>query len=1038
MTGAEQREAQPGEAHAVADWPVRALLGGLLVSVIELGFALSGNTWSLFLGNAERDAYVGLALLTGVCASTLVFGLGVLLRRVSADPVWRGWLMGGLAFAACLVLLYLLSDGRRVRDSALRLPVVALLAGGAGVLVTKASPWLEARARGGGSVALAVLFTALSCGAAAADATLLLRLYPAFHVALAVLVVLGASLAAWQLPVRLARLRQHARFRGAVRGVTVILVLAVVATPLALQRATLAPNLAFVVADYTSVTGKLLQLALRAQSEAMPEGHAAGSSDGDAEPATQGGVETRSGLRLESRNVLLITVDALRADRIGGGRGLTPNLDRLAAESAVFSHAYTPTPHTSYALSSMLTGKYLRPVLELPNAPTEHVALPELLRRYGMRTAAFYPPAIFFVDAHRFEALRAGRFGFEYQKEMFASAHARVPQLREYLESVDAEQGPQREVFAWVHLFEPHEPYEPNPRFARGESAEQRYDGEVAAVDDAIQQLVRVFREHRPGATVVISADHGEEFGDHGGLYHGSTLYEEQVRIPLIWSTPGLVPARAIAAPVELVDIATTLLAALAIPRDARMRGDDLGPLLVHGEGGPAYAFAEVGDARMVTDGTHKAICESDTNRCQLYDLGADPEERRNLAGEDPVTLLRLREELGRFVGSIPRVEALALVGQQGWPEALARAELGDATAAPELVPLLGDQRSAVRAAAARLLGRLRHAPALGTLVRLRDQDADVEVRDEAALASLALGDASSADAVRAMAARDGVTLPLQRRAALALGERGDASLARVLDTWAADEGAGEDARSHVIELLGTLRYAGSVPTLVALLEDVRLGPAAALALGAIGDRRAIAPLRQRLRGERYLSARAAEAAALVQLGDRAVASEIMRFLGMEQPLPGGVELLVRLGTLARPSGRGLRLSSSPQALEGAWSCTAETCAAPNGGRVNLPPSGAPRGEVQVVCAVDSPAGGSVQLGGSAQPVRAGRAQVAVRVTGPLLALAIETSPDLTLSACVVVPARPELPPPPPEPYEADESAAGADADAGVAPTAER
>ena len=91
-----------------------------------------------------------------------------------------------------------------------------------------------------------------------------------------------------------------------------------------------------------------------------------------------------------------------------------------------------------------------------------------------------------------------------------------------------------------------------------------------------------------------------------------------------------------------------------------------------------------------------------------------------------------------------------------------------------------------------------------------------------------------------------------------------------------------------------------------------------------------------------------------------------------------------------------------------------------------------------MVCAVDSPAGGSVQLGGSAQPVRAGRAQVAVRVTGPLLALAIETSPDLTLSACVVVPARPELPPPPPEPYEADESAAGADADAGVAPTAER
>jgi hypothetical protein len=200
MSGAEQRQVQPGEPRTVGDWPVRALLAGLLVSVIELGVALSGNTWTLFLGNAERHAYVGLALLTGVGTCTLVFGLGVLLRRVSADPVWRARLLGGLTLAVCLVVLYLLSDGRRVRDSALRWPVVALLAGGAGVVVVKASPWLEARARSGGSLALAGLFTALSCGAAAADATLLLRLYPAFHVALAVLVVLGASLAAWQLP----------------------------------------------------------------------------------------------------------------------------------------------------------------------------------------------------------------------------------------------------------------------------------------------------------------------------------------------------------------------------------------------------------------------------------------------------------------------------------------------------------------------------------------------------------------------------------------------------------------------------------------------------------------------------------------------------------------------------------------------------------------------------------------------------------------------------------------------------------------------
>src|SRR5690606_30494727 len=121
---------------------------------------------------------------------------------------------------------------------------------------------------------------------------------------------------------------------------------------------------------------------------------------------------------------LLVTVDTLRADRLGayGGRDLTPSMDALAAEGRVFGRAYTPTPHTSYALSSLLTGKYLRPVLELSRAPTDHPTLPDLLRRYGYRTAAFYPPAIFFVDAARFEALEARGFGFEYRKAMFAPA----------------------------------------------------------------------------------------------------------------------------------------------------------------------------------------------------------------------------------------------------------------------------------------------------------------------------------------------------------------------------------------------------------------------------------------------------------------------------------------------------------------------------------------------------------------------------------------------------------------------------------------
>ena len=117
-------------------------------------------------------------------------------------------------------------------------------------------------------------------------------------------------------------------------------------------------------------------------------------------------------------------------------------------------------------------------------------------------------------------------FGFEYQKRMYASALERVGQLRDYLAQVDAG----HPLFVWVHLFEPHEPYDPPAELIREDSARGRYDGEVALCDRAIGELVRTFRAARPGGTVIVTADHGEEFGEHGGSYHGTTLFEEQAR----------------------------------------------------------------------------------------------------------------------------------------------------------------------------------------------------------------------------------------------------------------------------------------------------------------------------------------------------------------------------------------------------------------------------------------------------------------------------------------------------------------------------
>ena len=282
------------------------------------------------------------------------------------------------------------------------------------------------------------------------------------------------------------------------------------------------------------------------------------------------------GINLQDRDVLLITVDALRADMLSayGGHGRHASARSDGRESVVFRRAYTPAPHTSYALASLLTAKFMKPVLELPGAERDHPTLPDLLRRYGYRTAAFYPPAIFFVDGSNFDTLRERGFGFEYRKEMFASAKQRVGAVGSLFA-----RGRSRDIrCSFGCTSSSHtSPTSRDAEFASGDSPRARYEGEVRMCDRGIGELTRAFRAARPGGTVIVTADHGEEFGEHGGSYHGTTLYDEQVRVPLLWSSPGETVAGVSEVPVELVDIGTTLLSAAGVPREVRMRGDDLG-----------------------------------------------------------------------------------------------------------------------------------------------------------------------------------------------------------------------------------------------------------------------------------------------------------------------------------------------------------------------------------------------------------------------------------------------------------------------------
>src|SRR5439155_6197122 len=197
---------------------------------------------------------------------------------------------------------------------------------------------------------------------------------------------------------------------------------------------------------------------------------------------TDGGDEARADGRLEvdwrDHDILLVTVDALRADHVGAygyDRPTTPNLDRLARQGAMFLRAYCPTPHTSYSMTSMMTGKTLRPLLS-QGLGLDSDTFAGILRTYGYRTAAFYPPAVFFIDEELFVPFRDRKLDFEYARVEFADPHERARAVRGYLET----QPQDHRVFLWVHLFEPHEPYVLHPEHAFGERDIDRYDSEVA------------------------------------------------------------------------------------------------------------------------------------------------------------------------------------------------------------------------------------------------------------------------------------------------------------------------------------------------------------------------------------------------------------------------------------------------------------------------------------------------------------------------------------------------------------------------------
>jgi len=373
-----------------------------------------------------------------------------------------------------------------------------------------------------------------------------------------------------------------------------------------------------------------------------------------------------AGGRTGRYNVLLLTVDTLRADHLGCygySRASTPHMDHLAAEGVLFERAETAAPITLPAHASILTGTY--PAFHgVRNNGTYRLGpraetLSEVLKSNGYRTGAVisgYPLVTRFGLSQGFDSYddhlppeRERQIGFRERgaEEVTQSGIA-------WLEA-----GAGQRFFLWLHYFDPHAPYSPPSPYAERFSRSP-YDGEIAYVDAEIGRVLEKLRQMGlfERTLVVLVSDHGEGLGEHGEATHGVFLYESTLRVPMILSLPGPLPrGRRVATPVRTIDLMPTILRLVDVPEPDELQGTSLLPLTsrrppdlllksvsetllpLENYGWSEMAALRIGDWKYIQ-----------APREEIYDLKTDPGEANNLADKREGDVARMREEVHRLL----------------------------------------------------------------------------------------------------------------------------------------------------------------------------------------------------------------------------------------------------------------------------------------------------------------------------------------------------------------------------------------------------
>src|SRR5947208_4403693 len=378
--------------------------------------------------------------------------------------------------------------------------------------------------------------------------------------------------------------------------------------------------------------------------------------------AVAGVVSAQVRTKASPPNVVLITIDTLRADHVhcyGYEKIQTPALDALAADGVRFTQAFTPSPITNTSHTTILTG--LLPSshgvtdFALPLA-SSHATWADLLKGEGYHTAAFIGAVILdakslapgldrgfdFYDNFPEHSESKSRWGRVERRGMDVVQHAET-----WLTAHPA--GPR---FAWVHLYDPHDPYEPPAPYSEIYK-DRLYDGEIAYADSALGNFVQYLKKSGwyENSIIIVVGDHGEGLGEHHEETHGIFLYDSTTHVPLIIKLPWHKSAgKTVAAQVRTLDILPTALDLASVPAPDSLDGKSLTPYFA-GDVSDRVAIGETdyplrfgwAPLRSVRSDGLKLI---EAPRPELYDLRSDPGELTNKYQLDAATAQKLRELL--------------------------------------------------------------------------------------------------------------------------------------------------------------------------------------------------------------------------------------------------------------------------------------------------------------------------------------------------------------------------------------------------------